>query len=153
MLAGNESVDPKDKSSGVKITVEPSVALLEDVDGFAQEAKTTREAALLVYAALGLLSKKAVKGFFGMVSGLAAERDTSSQSDPHALEVALIRKRAFEDAAQVCDKRAASYRGTESRLVDLGHEIATAEACAAEIRAASKKECDEVANRFDGRQT
>lgn len=76
MLAGTtpDEPDPKDTLSGVKLTAEPTVRLLEAIDAFREGTSEPRESALLGLAALGHVSRSAVSKF---VSALAATQTTA----------------------------------------------------------------------------
>jgi len=129
ILAGTKGEpNPKDDPSGVKITFEPSVGLLESIEAFAKETKCTLEQASATLVALGDTSKKAIKGFFGAVAD-AAKKTKVDEADFRVQELRLTeaagKKDGFEEAAKACDAIAAR-RSEVAKAV--------AEQCASTIR-------------------
>lgn len=146
MLAGKkpDKDDPKDKPSGVKITFEPSLRLLEEIDAFAQESGVTRESAAAAYAALGCVSRAVTSRFAGAVADRANElRAGKDEADFREQELRLVeatgKKEGFEEAAKTCDAIAAR-RSEVPRAV--------AEQCASAIRDLKRKFVEEAMKRL-----
>lgn len=67
MLAGKASDDPNDRPSGVKITAEPSAGLLESIEAHAKESGVDIGKAMLAFAALGVVTRRAAGGFVNAI--------------------------------------------------------------------------------------
>ncbi len=110
MLVGTikGELDPKDDKSGVKLTVEPSLGLLEQIDAFRDGTNEPRESALLGLAALGNVSRSAVKKLISALSEPLATDDQQTRErklreQDRLLARAQIMKEAYEDAVKIVE--------------------------------------------------
>jgi hypothetical protein len=118
MLAGRESDDPKDKPSGVKVTVETSVGLLEKIDAQAKAKGLTREECLVAYCALGTVAERSAQGIMGVLAGFAEGKGvddgktlTGLQRKELRLAEGLAAKNALDEAIKACkDVRGSSQQ-------------------------------------------
>jgi hypothetical protein len=148
ILVGKKSSDdPKDQPSGVRITFEPSVRLLEEIDAMAKSVGCTREAAAASLAAVGQVSQNAVSSFFGAITESAKkygprEDEADFRTQELRLTEATGKKDGLEQAAKACDA-IASHRSGIPREVALQ--------CASSIRDLKQKFIEEAMKRQIGR--
>jgi hypothetical protein len=122
MLAGTKGdPDPKDALSGVKLTAEPTIRLLEAIDAFRDGTSEPRESALLGLAALGHVSNSTVSKFVSALASAATTddqktREQKQREQQRLLTRAQIMKEAYDDAARVVD---AAFFGCSSGYAGL----------------------------------
>lgn len=148
MLAGRESDDPKDKPSGVKVTVETSVGLLEKIDALAKAKGMTREECLVAYCALGTVAERSAQGIMGVIAGFAEGKDddgetlTGLQRKELRLAEGLAVKNALDEAIKACEEVGA--RPQVSSYAQANFRQYVAGECADAVRAIKKRIVDEM---------